>query len=91
VNVALQKAVINWIGFALVIRGASKKALRFLELSRQQVGFQRPSLKITLLSFLEKYYILVGTQEKLNPEASAMLVSDPIQCQEGVCLLEIFY
>lgn len=29
------------------------------------------------------YYIISGTMKKLHPEYSAMLVSDPLQCQEG--------
>ncbi|KAI6195273.1 MAM domain-containing protein [Aphelenchoides besseyi] len=39
----------------------------------------------------KRYYILVGSQEKLDPEASAMLVSDPIQCQEGDAFLKFRY
>uniref|UniRef100_A0A0N4Z0J5 MAM domain-containing protein n=1 Tax=Parastrongyloides trichosuri TaxID=131310 RepID=A0A0N4Z0J5_PARTI len=30
-----------------------------------------------------KYYIISGTDVKMSPEASVMLVSNPIQCQEG--------
>uniref|UniRef100_A0A915DN91 MAM domain-containing protein n=1 Tax=Ditylenchus dipsaci TaxID=166011 RepID=A0A915DN91_9BILA len=30
-----------------------------------------------------RFYIMVGTGTKLAPEASALLVSDPVQCQEG--------
>uniref|UniRef100_A0A0N5BU05 MAM domain-containing protein n=1 Tax=Strongyloides papillosus TaxID=174720 RepID=A0A0N5BU05_STREA len=30
-----------------------------------------------------KYYIIAGTDIKMRPDSSAMLVSNPIQCQEG--------
>ncbi|KAK6013211.1 hypothetical protein OSTOST_21531, partial [Ostertagia ostertagi] len=29
------------------------------------------------------YFLIAGSQQKLSPMSSAMLVSDPIQCQEG--------
>lgn len=33
----------------------------------------------------------MGSQEKLSPEASAMLVSDPVQCQESDSHLSFRY
>ncbi|KAK5975122.1 hypothetical protein GCK32_017940, partial [Trichostrongylus colubriformis] len=35
------------------------------------------------------YFLIAGAQQKLPPMYSAMLVSDPIQCQEGDGLLKL--
>jgi hypothetical protein len=89
-SVATPKVAISWIGSELIIHGALRRALQFLERSRQQVILLLSTI-ILILAILEKYYIMVGTQEKLDPEASAMLVSDPVQCQEGDAELSFHY
>ncbi|VDM49925.1 unnamed protein product [Toxocara canis] len=37
------------------------------------------------------YYIITGTTRKLHPEFSAMLVGDPVQCQQGDGVLTFRY
>ncbi|TKR58354.1 hypothetical protein L596_029808 [Steinernema carpocapsae] len=38
-----------------------------------------------------RFYIMAGTRTKLPPDASALLVSDPVQCQEGDGILQFRY
>ncbi|KAK0404937.1 hypothetical protein QR680_017713 [Steinernema hermaphroditum] len=38
-----------------------------------------------------RFYIMTGSRKKLPPDASALFVSDPVQCQEGDGILQFRY